>query len=78
MQNELTGEHTCIMLRALDASDLETSAAEGWLTGYTSDFRRRFISLLAYQFQAFSPSLALQLLEAPGAKTGSPVVTKGV
>lgn len=39
MQNELTGEHTCIMLNALDASDLDTNAADGWLNQYVTDFR---------------------------------------
>ena len=34
-QNDLTGEHTCIMLRALECSDLEEGPSEGWLQAYT-------------------------------------------
>ncbi|KAL1459299.1 hypothetical protein WDU94_011297 [Cyamophila willieti] len=52
--NELTGEHTCIMLHPFTDSP--------WLTSYWTDFKRRFISLLGYQFRTFSPSLALSVV----------------
>ena len=61
-QNDLTGEHTCIMLRALECSDLEEGPSEGWLQAYTEDFRRRLLSLLGYEFRKFSPQLSLSLL----------------
>eukprot|EP01134_Creolimax_fragrantissima_P008107 CFRG8107T1 len=70
--NELTGEHTCIMLKAIANEDLETSVSEGWLDTYTTDFRRRFCSLLSFQFKTFSSSLAMQTLEKPGARICNP------
>jgi len=30
-----------------------------------TDFRRRFISLLSYQFKSYLPSMALSLLQVP-------------
>ncbi|XP_072475293.1 RNA cytidine acetyltransferase isoform X2 [Notamacropus eugenii] len=59
--NDLTGEHSCIMLKTL--SEEEDSEQEPWLPAFWKDFRRRFLSLLAYQFSAFSPALALNILQ---------------
>ncbi|KNC75508.1 hypothetical protein SARC_11967 [Sphaeroforma arctica JP610] len=73
--NELTGEHSCIMLKALANEDLETSVPEGWLHTYTADFRRRFCSLLSFQFKTFSSSLAMQALEKPGTRICDPKPT---
>uniref|UniRef100_A0A8C0FUV3 RNA cytidine acetyltransferase n=1 Tax=Bubo bubo TaxID=30461 RepID=A0A8C0FUV3_BUBBB len=58
--NDLTGEHSCIMLKMLNEEDTEQ---EPWLTAFWKDFRRRFLSLLSYQFSTFSPSLALNILQ---------------
>ncbi|KAF2979352.1 hypothetical protein EK904_012519 [Melospiza melodia maxima] len=58
--NDLTGEHSCIMLKMLNEEDSEQ---EHWLTAFWKDFRRRFLSLLSYQFSTFSPSLALNILQ---------------
>ncbi|KAJ8936776.1 hypothetical protein NQ318_008992 [Aromia moschata] len=58
--NDLTGEHSCIMLNTLNSSDV--SEDNKWLSAYWADFRKRFINLLAYQFKKFSPSLALGVL----------------
>ncbi|KAJ7422621.1 hypothetical protein WISP_37200 [Willisornis vidua] len=58
--NDLTGEHSCIMLKMLHEEDSEQ---EPWLTAFWKDFRRRFLSLLSYQFSTFSPSLALNILQ---------------
>lgn len=58
--NDLTGEHSCIMLRRL--SDQEENSDDNWLQAYMTDFRRRFLSLLSYQFRNFQPSLALSIL----------------
>jgi N-acetyltransferase 10 len=56
--NGLTGEHSCIMLKCLGD---ETQ----WLSDYHYDFRKRFLSLLSYQFRSFTPSLALSLSHTP-------------
>lgn len=53
--NELTGEFTCVMLKALDHS---TRVAE-----FAADFRHRFMSLLSYAFQAFTTVQALSIME---------------
>lgn len=55
--NDLTGEHSCIMINVLNSEK-----EDDWLSAYWVDFRRRFINLLAYQFNKFSPGLALSVL----------------
>eukprot|EP01135_Chromosphaera_perkinsii_P005386 Nk52_evm67s343 gene=Nk52_evmTU67s343 len=62
--NELTGEHSCIMLYPLQADDLPTSVPEGWLDSFCKDFRKRFVSLLGYQFREFNSSVALRILDS--------------
>ncbi|KAL6863095.1 N-acetyltransferase 10 [Amphichorda felina] len=62
--NDLTGEHTCVMLRPL-----ESSGDRSWAGAYSRDFQKRFLSLLSYQFRAFDPRTALTIDEA--ANTGS-------
>ncbi|KAL1311617.1 hypothetical protein AAFC00_001728 [Neodothiora populina] len=59
--NDLTGEHTCVMLRTLDSSG---SSDPAWLGAYARDFHRRFISLLSYQFSKFSSVQALSIDES--------------
>jgi N-acetyltransferase 10 len=58
--NDLTGEHTCVMLRTLDSGSSDAS----WLGAYAKDFHRRFISLLSYQFRAFTSVQALAIDES--------------
>jgi N-acetyltransferase 10 len=60
--NELTGEHTCIMLRTLEKSAIAYNPR--WLSEFSVDFKKRFMTLLGYQFRDFSVSLCLSLLEA--------------
>jgi len=38
------------------------SKNHSWLSQFWIDFRKRFISLLGYQFRTFSPQLALGVL----------------
>ncbi|KAI5868222.1 DUF699-domain-containing protein [Durotheca rogersii] len=52
--NDLTGEHTCVMLRPLN-DDRE------WLGAFASDFHRRFLALLSYKFREFPCVLALSI-----------------
>lgn len=58
--NDLTGEHSCIMIYVLSGE--EVGGASDWLKEYWTDFRKRFLSLLSYQFRNFTPSLALGVL----------------
>lgn len=64
--NDLTGEHSCIMLHLLsdeDTEDGQDKKEDSWLYAFWKDFRRRFVSLLAYQFKNFTPSMSLSILE---------------
>jgi N-acetyltransferase 10 len=64
--NALTGEHTCIMLRVMNGDEglgRELEMRAGWLQEFVADFRRRFVHLLAYDFAAFDPALALSVLK---------------
>jgi N-acetyltransferase 10 len=60
--NELTGEHSCVMLRPL-----ECSLDKSWLGAFARDFHRRFLSLLSYQFRDFPSVLALSIDESTSA-----------
>ncbi|XP_053976648.1 RNA cytidine acetyltransferase [Hylaeus volcanicus] len=55
--NDITGEHSCIMLYKLEQQD-----DVRWLESYWNDFRRRFITLLSFSFNTYSSSLALGIL----------------
>lgn len=74
--NELTGEHTCVMIRTLDN---DTSSDPAWLGAYSRDFHRRFLSLLSYQFRAFSSIQALSISEsaATGMKLDTAFTKRG-
>lgn len=61
--NDLTGEHSCVMLRTL-SNGVNDSA---WLGAFTRDFHKRFLSLLSYQFRAFPSVLALSINESANA-----------
>ncbi|KAK9239951.1 GNAT acetyltransferase 2-domain-containing protein [Lipomyces kononenkoae] len=73
--NELTGEHTSVMIKVLLSSD--DSAAQ-WLDEFTSDFRKRFTQLLAYEFRDFSAVTGLSILESAGVKEKSYVYKKDI
>ena len=65
--SDVTGEHSAIMIRALDnrdddEEDGEPSAAPEWLTSFSADFRQRFTSLLGGPFRNMAPGLALAVL----------------
>ncbi|KAG5338546.1 hypothetical protein C0989_007110 [Termitomyces sp. Mn162] len=59
--SELTGEHTCVMVRGLNSSSEDELE---WLGEFAQDFRRRFLSLLSYKFRDFGSVTALSVLEA--------------
>ena len=60
--NDLTGEHTCVMLRSLDSAD-----SQAGLAAYARDFQGRWLRLLAYQFKSFPAVLALSIDESANA-----------
>ncbi|KAG6837179.1 hypothetical protein H0H93_013406 [Arthromyces matolae] len=62
--SELTGEHTCVMVRGLNSA-LENDL--DWLAEFVQDFRKRFLSLLSFKFRDFGSVTALSILEAANA-----------
>lgn len=69
--NELTGEHSCIVLREISTSSSVKSQKitthitprDGWLESFVSDYRRRLNALMSYSFAKFETVLALTLLD---------------
>jgi N-acetyltransferase 10 len=55
--NDLTGEHTSVMLRILDTPESNTD----WLTEFAKDFHKRFLTLLSYQFRTFPSATSLSI-----------------
>ncbi|GAA6042886.1 hypothetical protein JCM8097_002752, partial [Rhodosporidiobolus ruineniae] len=60
-QNDLTGEHSAVMMRGLNKNMQETSQ---WLGDFAVDFRKRFIQLLSFKFREFETKTALSILDA--------------
>ena len=60
--NDITGEHSCVMLRPLQGG-----GDRSWLGAFANDFQRRFLSLLSYQFRDFSSVVALSINEGAAA-----------
>lgn len=69
--NDLTGEHSCIMLKILNEEEFVDTAQKNWLHAYWTDFRKRFLSLLGYQFSNFPPSVGLNILQNKSMKRES-------
>ncbi|KAI9681001.1 MAG: hypothetical protein M1829_001081 [Trizodia sp. TS-e1964] len=60
--NELTGEHSCVMIRNLALQTHEPN--NDWLNAFSRDFHKRFLSLLSYNFRTFPSILALSINES--------------
>lgn len=59
-KNELTGEHSSIMVRALPKT---SRVDDAWLDAFVTDTRRRFIALLAGSFRDMGIRTAISVLE---------------
>ena len=59
-KNDLTGEHSSIMIRALPK---RTGFDDAWLPAFAVDSQRRIIALLAGPFKDMSVRLAMSLLD---------------
>lgn len=70
--NDLTGEHTCVMLRGMAGENAEDS--KEWLSDFAADFRKRFLALLSFKFREFPSVTALSILE--GANAGELIAKK--
>lgn len=74
-ENDITGEHTCILIKPLKDDDVkfnlemnaslltETSGKLKWLAPFYQDFKKRLISLLGFEFRSLPINLALSILE---------------
>jgi N-acetyltransferase 10 len=73
--NDLTGEHTCVMIKAL--TDVEDSSVNNaaWLDAFARDFAKRFLNLLSYNFRDFTAVNALSIIDA--AKQGQDQEVEG-
>lgn len=69
--NDLTGEHSAIMLRELSTVGIEDAPDSGWLETFVRDYRRRLISLLSYSFKSFPTAVALTLVDPHQLLTGA-------
>ena len=58
--NNLTGEHSTIVLKALGNG----TAHSDWIDGFFSDFYRRFAQLLSFSFRDQDPTMALSMIES--------------
>jgi N-acetyltransferase 10 len=59
--NDLTGEHTCVMLRKLVGDSGEENVDSNWLGAFAKDFHKRFLELLSYQFRDFPAVTSLTI-----------------
>lgn len=60
--NELTGEHTCIMLMPFERTEKVQNAE--WMDKFFIDFRKRFMVLMSYGFENFPCKMALSILDS--------------
>ncbi|KAJ4462773.1 putative RNA cytidine acetyltransferase [Paratrimastix pyriformis] len=61
--NELTGDHSCIMVRQLAPQEDAAEPPSPWLDAFCEDFTRRMTALLGYEFRQYAPPLGLALLD---------------
>ena len=67
-ENDITGEHSCIMMKPLRDEDITyqslVKSEEKWLQPFINDFKKRFMSLMGYEFRDLSIKLAINLVDA--------------
>ncbi|TRM63648.1 GNAT acetyltransferase 2-domain-containing protein [Schizophyllum amplum] len=75
--SDLTGEHTCVMIKSLSTAD----NGGDWVVEFAKDFRRRFLSLLSFpRFRDWTSVTSLSVLEAveSGVKKGGQTLSGDV
>ncbi|OBA19422.1 DUF699-domain-containing protein [Metschnikowia bicuspidata var. bicuspidata NRRL YB-4993] len=65
--NELTGEHTSVMLHVL------AGHSDAWLRAFALDFHKRFLHLMSYEFRKFPAVQALNVIESTGTVAAQPL-----
>lgn len=61
--NDLTGEHSAILLRELNCDGVLDAPVPGWVNSYVTDYRRRLVSLMSYAFGKLETVLAITLVD---------------
>ena len=69
--NDITGEHSCIMLKPIREGNIKTlidvidtdKKSIKWIKPFINDFKHRFTSLLSFDFNNLSIKLSLSLLD---------------
>ncbi|GAA0144820.1 RNA processing factor [Lithospermum erythrorhizon] len=63
--NNITGEHTCMMLKPLADDGIEYSNSDDWgfFGPFYKDYRRRFVNLLSLSFRSMDYKLAMSVLD---------------
>ena len=69
--NDITGEHSCIMLKPIGEGNIKTlsdvidsdNKSIKWIKPFLNDFKHRFTSLLSFDFKNLSIKLSLSLLD---------------
>ncbi len=72
-KNELTGEHSAIMLRALPKT---SGVDDTWLDAFVGDTKRRFIALLGGPFRDMEIKLAISTLEGMQEDTSNKITNR--
>lgn len=70
--NDLTAEHSCIMLYVVEKEKALSGNGSQWLSLYFKDFRRRIIKLLGSVFKEFPTHVGLSLLDNKHLKPENP------
>lgn len=77
--NDVTGEHTVMLIKQLRTDARGLSASPTWLSDLSDDFRKRFTSLLGGLFRSMHATLAISILRSTGpesAPTNAPAGEK--
>ncbi|XP_027179739.1 RNA cytidine acetyltransferase 1 [Coffea eugenioides] len=63
--SNVTGEHTCMVLKPLNNDDIEASGSDEWgfFGPFYQDYRRRFAELLGFSFHSMEYKLAMSILD---------------
>ena len=61
--NDVTGEHSAIVIKELGCRGMEDAPEAGWLEAYCRDYRKRLLGMLSYAFRSMDVSLAMSLVD---------------
>ena len=62
-ENDVTGEHSTIVIKELSTKGMKDAPHAGWSKAYKLDYRRRLLSMLGYTFSKLDLALALSIVD---------------